>query len=130
MAKVDHQPKPKPQASSSLAADEPDFTPSRANPKLDLRSPARVGKELYHIEPRDTQDPTVVSALAARLEDMVAPGDLYTCVMTAGVCFWRAFLTVSEYVSLGDVPEVSKLIKPPTAHLPLVACFWIMLNQY
>lgn len=114
MVKVDHQPRPKPSQSQSQAerAEYPDYTPSRANPKLDLNSSARVGKELYHIEPRDSRDPTAVPALAARLEEMVAPGDLYTCPITAGISFWRAFLNASEYASLRDVPEVSNRSKP------------------
>ncbi|KAK8129016.1 hypothetical protein PG984_010124 [Apiospora sp. TS-2023a] len=107
VGKVQHQPKPRPQ---SPKKEYPDYTPSRANPLLDLTSPARVGKELYQIEPRECYDPRVVPVLAARLENMVAPGDLYTNVITGGILDWRAFLTASECEELRAVPEIGEVV--------------------
>ncbi|KAK7955679.1 uncharacterized protein PG986_004901 [Apiospora aurea] len=111
--KVEHQPSPKsPRTARPASPCPPSFYPSRANPVLDLQSPARVGKELYQIEPRNAHDERDLRALAGQLEDTVAPGDLYTSAITAGVSHWRAFLTTDEYVRLHGLPE---LLLTPTA---------------
>ncbi|KAK7926559.1 hypothetical protein PG985_003557 [Apiospora marii] len=104
VVKVDHQPKPQPKAAAPV--EQPDFTPARANPELGVTSPPREGKELYHIMPKIWHDKEVLKSLADKIENMAAPGDLYTHTFTGGIHYWRAFLTAGEAAQLRDVPEV------------------------